>query len=249
MQPTTKNNQPFSVFVPYFDSAGQQHLSEVYFSKTFKAVSDKLIATALDVGCGTGYLSYEFADRGVKVIALDSSKEMIRHAKHYRHHPNINYVHGDFLEFVSEPADLVICVGDTLNYISPDDLDKAFLQFSKLVKENGYLVLDYTRQLAYEQLDVFQTGEVRTMSMDEKTVHMRCGYSRVHKIATMTITIEPENVREIHHLYAHPDIAYSRLMREHGFKKISSENYNPIDVDDVLGFKGFVVGKKIGMNQ
>ncbi len=53
----------------------------------------------LDVGCGTGHLTHEIAQRGANVLGLDSSPEMI--AKARAAYPNIEFRVGDIAEFTS----------------------------------------------------------------------------------------------------------------------------------------------------
>ena len=47
----------------------------------------------LDLGCGTGDLTAQLAERGARVIGLDASTEMVNEAR--RKHPTLDFVVGD----------------------------------------------------------------------------------------------------------------------------------------------------------
>src|SRR3954463_6999768 len=47
----------------------------------------------LDLGCGTGDLTAQLAERGARVIGLDASVEMVDEAR--RKHPTLDFVVGD----------------------------------------------------------------------------------------------------------------------------------------------------------
>lgn len=60
----------------------------------------------LDLGCGTGHLTAEIADRGAEVVGLDGAAEMLREAR--AHHPGVRFVEGDIREArFEEPFDAV----------------------------------------------------------------------------------------------------------------------------------------------
>jgi trans-aconitate methyltransferase len=60
----------------------------------------------LDLGCGTGELTSEIADRGASVVGLDDSAEMIAAAR--ESHPSCSFVHADATNWTSEtPFDAV----------------------------------------------------------------------------------------------------------------------------------------------
>ena len=244
MQPSTKKAN-FSVFAPYFDSCGQQSLAELYFSKAEKALSGKEIRILADIGCGTGVAAQHFAEKGITVFAVDASAAMLHEAQTRRAKNTITYIHETLPNItLAQEADAVLCLGDTLNYVPPVELGSAIKNLCDNVNHEGFLLLDYTRTESYEQLDAFQTGEEREMQVEGKRVVMKCGYSRQNKIATITVSIYPDNVHEVHQQFAHADVTLSKLLRDNGFKIVAREYYNPFDSQDPRGFKTFIVAKK-----
>jgi trans-aconitate methyltransferase len=60
----------------------------------------------LDLGCGTGDLTIEIAQKGAHVIGLDNSETMLRRAR--EKYPKIEFMQGDAIDFkLEEPVDAV----------------------------------------------------------------------------------------------------------------------------------------------
>src|SRR5512145_928929 len=60
----------------------------------------------LDLGCGTGHLAYQMAERGVQVIGLDNSADMIQMAQ--QNYPDLTFIQGDATAFhFDEPFDAI----------------------------------------------------------------------------------------------------------------------------------------------
>lgn len=101
----------------------------------------------LDLACGTGSLSLEFAKRGFSVIGIDISEEMLAEAQ------NKKYERGDsdtiFLCQDMRSLDLYgtvdccVCALDSLNHLtSEDDLLKAFRSVSLFMNDGGIFIFD-----------------------------------------------------------------------------------------------------------
>lgn len=60
----------------------------------------------LDLGCGTGHLTAEIADRGVEVVGLDNASDMLAEAR--ERYPGLDFVEGDIRDVrFEEPFDAV----------------------------------------------------------------------------------------------------------------------------------------------
>lgn len=78
---------------------------------------------ALDLGAGFGMHSIPMARAGYRVVAVDQSSVLLQLLERHRGASPVETVHSDLLEFrkfVSEPAQLIVCMGDTLTHL--DDL-------------------------------------------------------------------------------------------------------------------------------
>jgi len=71
-----------------------------------------------DIACGTGLHAEYLAGLGADVLALDASAEMIRHAQARRPHKNIHYGAADMRNLPGFEADLVLCLGNSLNLLA-----------------------------------------------------------------------------------------------------------------------------------
>jgi ubiquinone/menaquinone biosynthesis C-methylase UbiE len=95
----------------------------------------------LDLGAGTGNYSYEFAQRGLKVKAVEPSKQMRKQAKP---HPGIIWydAFAEDLPFQDDSVDALVCMLASHHFT---DLDQA-LRECKRVCPNGpvvYFTFDY----------------------------------------------------------------------------------------------------------
>lgn len=93
---------------------------------------------ALDVACGTGRYSQILYDLGHEVVGIDSTLEMLHHAK--SRVPRAEFIHGDLekLPINSESVDLVICA---LALTHLPSVDKTISELNRVVRPQGYIVL------------------------------------------------------------------------------------------------------------
>ena len=79
----------------------------IFLIKTYCSTNQDV----LDLGCGKGYLSYEFAKRKNMVLAIDGSESMLNYAKTKNSHPNMKYVLSDLQNFeIKQKFDLVFAI-------------------------------------------------------------------------------------------------------------------------------------------
>ncbi len=96
-----------------------------------------LNARILDVGAGTGNYSYELAKKGFKVTAVEPSATMRGQGKQ---HENLEWLHGfaEALPMEDDSVDGLIC---TLASHHFNDLELAFREMARVVKEQGKIVI------------------------------------------------------------------------------------------------------------
>jgi SAM-dependent methyltransferase len=76
--------------------------------------------TAVDLGAGFGLHALPLARRGYSVIAIDSCKALLKELQQRAAGMPISAINGDVLEFrqhVSKPAEVILCMGDTLTHL------------------------------------------------------------------------------------------------------------------------------------
>ena len=136
----------------FFD---KPHGSRAYLEKRFGVnvrafIAQKLLgevanARILDVGCGDGTLSFQFATRENRLTLIDFSEKMLETAR--QNAPvgwaeYINYHNLDFFEYVSDQAfDVVLCIGVLAHVKS---LDFALAKLYSLLKPGGSCLIQFT---------------------------------------------------------------------------------------------------------
>lgn len=95
----------------------------------------------LDLCCGNGVLTYEFAKYCKRVVGVDFSKPYIENAKKYKISDNINYFYGDILD-IKETIDFnnfqpdKIIMHASLAYFNGKQLDKLLLMLNNNIKKD-----------------------------------------------------------------------------------------------------------------
>lgn len=79
---------------------------------------------AVDLGCGPGCQSLPLAKRGYDVLAIDFCQELLDELNQRQGAAKIRTVRDDLANFrshMSEPAELIVCMGDTLVHLPHKD--------------------------------------------------------------------------------------------------------------------------------
>jgi SAM-dependent methyltransferase len=99
----------------------------------------------LDVGCGKGFLLYEFTQvvPGIEVVGLDISTYAIEHAKE-EVKPFLKAGHANKLPFKDASFDLIISL-NTLHNLYCYDLDKALREIQRVGRKHRYIVVESYR--------------------------------------------------------------------------------------------------------
>lgn len=99
----------------------------------------------LDVGCGKGFLLYEFTQAcpGIEVAGLDISEYAIEHAKE-EVKPFLQAGHANHLPWPDGHFDLVISI-TTLHNLQCFDLDKSLREIERVGRHHKYIVVESYR--------------------------------------------------------------------------------------------------------
>jgi predicted TPR repeat methyltransferase len=103
---------------------------------------------AVDLGCGSGFQAVALADLGARrVHAVDTSAALLRELAGHAGGRPITTHEADLMAFdriVGEPADTIICMGDTLTHLnSKGDVAALFGKVAAALPAGGRLVLSW----------------------------------------------------------------------------------------------------------
>lgn len=105
------------------------------------------LRTGLDLGCGTGLHTIALAQLGLQMTGVDLSPEMIARArenarKHGQEHIRWHIAAlENFLSVAPGPFDLIVCLGNTLAHVSPDQIPGVFDSFHRALNPGGLVLL------------------------------------------------------------------------------------------------------------
>jgi SAM-dependent methyltransferase len=96
----------------------------------------------LDVGCGKGFLLYEFTRvvPGIEVAGLDVSRYALEHAKN-EVKPFLSEGSAESLPYPSQSFDLVISI-NTLHNLQLPELETALKEIERVGRKNRYVLMD-----------------------------------------------------------------------------------------------------------
>ena len=102
---------------------------------------------AVDLGAGFGMHAIPLAEGGYEVVAIDTSKVLLDILRSHGSGRRIRAVEAnltDFRRYLDGPADLIVCLGDTLTHL-PDaaQVTRLFHDISASLVPGGRLVLTF----------------------------------------------------------------------------------------------------------
>jgi SAM-dependent methyltransferase len=139
-------------------------------------------AVVLDLGAGFGMHAIPLARKGARVLAIDTSAELLRTLVELGGDLPVRAVNADLLAFRSHITDApsaILCMGDTITHLSErSDVEKLIAEASLALPRGGTFVIslrDYSVPLVG----------------DQRFIHVRSDDSR---ILTCFLEYEPETV-------------------------------------------------------
>ncbi len=99
--------------------------------------------TVVDLGCGTGIITLEFARRGYRMIGVDPSPVMLEMALQKPGAEGVQWVQGEAGQLGTTRADLVIMSGHVAQFILKDgDWLEALAGVKEALRPRGYLAFE-----------------------------------------------------------------------------------------------------------
>ena len=115
------------------------------------------VRTAADLACGTGSVTALLAQRGIPVIGVDLSEEMLTQAQQKTKAltPRPVFLHQDLARlYLPRGVDLAVCALDSLDYITaPDDCAAAIRRVYKALNPGGIFIFDVNTPEKLQAMD------------------------------------------------------------------------------------------------
>lgn len=142
-----------------------------------------------ELGCGTGEMTGRFADIGFEVTGIDLSPDMLAlAAEKKKDGQNILYLNQNMTDFsLHKPADVVLCICDSINYLlEEDELRGLFHCVKEVLLEDGLFVFDMKTEYCYEKI---LGNEIRVEDEEDYMVIWDNAYDSESKINEYMLTM------------------------------------------------------------
>ena len=165
----------YGIFARFYDDLTQNISYEErarYFDRIIKENMNGASVLA-DLACGTGSLSFEFAELGYDVIGVELSEDMLSVAMQKKmEHPDLPFANPLFicqdlceLELYDQ-VDAAVCALDSLNHITdPDAVCRVFQRVGEYIRPEGVFIFDVNTEYKHRvilgnETYVYDTDEV-----------------------------------------------------------------------------------------
>lgn len=115
------------------------------------------VRTAADLACGTGSVTALLAQRGLPVVGVDLSEDMLTQAQQKTQTltPRPVFLHQDLARlYLPRGVDLAVCALDSLDYIiAPDDCAAAIRRVYKALNPGGIFIFDVNTPEKLQAMD------------------------------------------------------------------------------------------------
>ena len=184
-------------------------------------------STILDVCCGTGQFARKLTDEGFRVVGIDASCEMLRHAA--VNAPGSQFICADVRRFgLFRKFDSAFSLYDALNHLlTLDDLEAVFLNVSSCLVAGGLFAFDLNTEVKYRTI----WSGTWTVEDSGTTTAVTTSYDEDTRLAEFRATISsPNRIRpDTVHLrqtwYPVPTVV--RALERSGFSDVSCISLYP----------------------
>lgn len=192
-----------------------------------KIIEKYNIKEALDAGCGTGLYSILLAKAGVKVTAVDISREMIRKLNMNAQKSNLKIETlvcdlSNINKYLEQKFDAIFCLGNTIPHILKlTQLHKVYKSFFRVLKPEGVLIV---QQLNYDKLLKYKE-QIQNIKLVNDKIYVRFydyGQSMINFFILM-IDLRNSSKSSLEKILLKPYLLpeHKEYLEKVGYKKIS----------------------------
>ncbi len=181
--------------------------------------------SALDIGCGTGSLSFELSKIFNDVTAIDLDERMLDRAIE-KNVTGIRFLQKDMLdiekEFGREAFDAILCFGNTLVHLDgSDEIFDFFKQSKRVFKKNGKLlfqIIQYDRIIDQniKGLPTIENNEIKFV----RNYQIYPDQNALDFKTTLTVKETGKMIENSIRLYPVSNFELIKLLNEAGFTEI-----------------------------
>jgi SAM-dependent methyltransferase len=173
----------------------------------------------LDLMCGYGRHAIALASKGIEVTAVDNLSDYITEIKETAvgNQLPINAINSDVMQFTTEAKfDLVICMGNSFNFFSPEESENLLQKIYSLLNEKGQLFI-HTWSIAEIAIPQFKERSWAEINGLKYLTSSKYLFSPT-RVETETVMIGPkgtENKIAIDYIFSFSELA--ALLKKSGF--------------------------------
>lgn len=208
-------------------------MSDIPYAKYAEWVQEKAPVSVgsklVDIGCGTGVLSVQFAKAGYDVLGVDLSESMLTIAQNrsIENNVSVSFICQSMVEMDGiEEVDIAVIAIDSLNYLeTKDDVQHTFQHIYDFLVDGGQLFFDI--HSLYKMDDIYPSGpftfEDEHVAYIWNTEVGEESHSIYHDI-TFFVRDQAgyyERFEESHYQRTFSIETYEKLLKEIGFTTVS----------------------------
>ncbi len=206
----------------------------------------------LDLACGTGSMSVRLASRGLEVIGVDRSEEMLAAAesKAREWDVQVDFAQADLTSFeLSGEADGAVCLFDSLNYLTSEGaLRAALFHTARALRKGAPLVFDVHTEERLRQIGCETFGDV-----DRDLAYIwQSDYDEDTRICEMQVTLFVQDEAsglfrrydEVHYERAHTALEIEAALAAAGFAIEAVYGADALDVEIFGEGREFYVARR-----
>lgn len=210
-----------------------QLMSDIPYAKYAEWVLNEAPPSAgnnlVDIGCGTGVLSIQFAKAGYQVVGVDLSESMLTVAQNrsVEHNVPISFICQSMAEMEGiVDIDVAVIAIDSLNYLTTlDEVEQTFQHIFQSLVEGGHLFFDV--HSLYKMDEIYPNGPFTYEDEQVAYIWNTAIGEEEHSIYhDMTFFVQNgqgyyERFDESHYQRTYPLETYIHTLKEIGFTNVT----------------------------